>query len=93
MYPYLTYLAKQREALLFVQHKLTGEQRLSLFLQNIVGSGNQFDPNHLKVYASCFGLKKNSISAALTNLKKAGVVNTTTPGHKNVRIKLTWYVV
>lgn len=93
MYPYLTYLSRQRGALLYAQRKLTGEQRLSLFLQNIVGSGNQFDPNHLKVYASCFGLKKNSISAALTNLKKAGIVYTTTLGYKNVRIKLIWYVV
>lgn len=93
MYPYLIYLARQRGALLYPHRKFTGEQRLSLFLQNIVGSGNQFDPNHFKIYASCFGLKKSSISAALTNLKNAGVVYTTTPGHKNVRIKLIWYVV
>lgn len=93
MYPYLVYLTHQRGALLYAQHNITGEQRISFFLQNIVGSGNQFDPNHLKVYASCFGLKRNSISAALTNLKKAGIVYTTAPGYKNVRIKLIWYVV
>lgn len=72
MYPYLTYLARQRGALLYVQHKLTGEQRLSLFLQNIVGSGNQFDPNHLKDYASYFGLKKQYLSRFDKSKKSRG---------------------
>ena len=93
MYPYLGFLQYQNGALLYPTHKFTGEQRLTVFLQHVVGSGNQFDPNHLKIYASCFGLKKSSISAALSSLKKAGVVYTTTPGYKNVRVKLTWYVV